>query len=182
MIVPVNQIDPLKEAFYKVFTSRSPFESAGRDAFSVKAVLYPTSVLYLEVEQFQALVCALEETKELEFYISMVEFEPEHRVWDVKENSHWACRSPTFEEYYECAEIYIESALYSVSGSWGILQSHEQHALLVCHDELWASFERYYPDWRKDYIRFVNFWREVESQGVNVEWLKPFLSHLTKRP
>ena len=181
MIEPVTQTAPLKEAFHQVFNSRSPFDPAGRDEFPVKAVLYPTSVYYLEVEQFQALMRALEDCGEEEFYISMVEFEPEERVWGVGENSHWLCRKPALEEY-ERVELYIENALYSVSGSWGVLQSHEEHALLVCHDALWVSFERYYPDWRKDYTEFIDYWKEVGSDGVNVEWLNPFLSHLTKSP
>jgi hypothetical protein len=44
MIEPVTHIAPLKEALYKVFNSRSPFAPAGRDEFSVKEVLYPTSI------------------------------------------------------------------------------------------------------------------------------------------
>jgi hypothetical protein len=45
-----------------------------------------------------------------------------------------------------------------------------------------ASFERYYPDWRKDYGEFVEYWKGIEGEGFNVEWLKPFLAHLTKSP
>ena len=181
MIEPVTDIAPLKEAFYKVFNSRSPFDPAGRDEFPVKAVLYPTSVYYLEVEQFKALMRAIEDCGEEEFYISMVEFEPEQRVWSNEENNHWVCRKPTLEEY-ERVELYIENAMYSVNGSWGVLQSHEEHALLVCHGTLWESFEKYYPDWRKDYSEFIDYWKEIESEGINVEWLKPFLAHLTKSP
>jgi hypothetical protein len=179
MIEPVTDIAPLREAFYKVFSSRSPFDPAGRDEFSVKAVLYPTYGSHLEVKQFQALTRALADCGEHEFYISMVEWEPERRVWDVEENSHWLCWQSTLEEY-KGAEIYLENALYSTRGSWGVLLSHEDHALLVCHDELWESFENCYPDWRKDYAEFINYWKEVESEGVNVDWLKSFLSHLTK--
>ena len=181
MIEPVTDIALLGEAFYQVFNSRSPFAPAGRDVFPVKAVLYPTFGYYLEAEQFQALMRALEDCGEREFYISMVEFEPENRVWDVGENSHWLCRNPTLEEYAR-VELYIENALYSVSGSWGVLQSHEDHALLVCRDELWETFEKHYPEWRKGYGEFIGYWKEVESKGVNVEWLKPFLAHLTRSP
>ena len=181
MIEPVTDIAPLKEAFYKVFNSRSPFDPTSRDEFPVKAVLYPTSVYYLEVEQFKALMRAIEDCGEEEFYISMVEFEPEQRVWSTEENNHWVCRKPTLEEY-ERVELYIENAMYSVNGSWGVLQSHEEHALLVCHGTLWESFEKYYPDWRKDYSEFIDYWKEIESEGINVEWLKPFLAHLTKSP
>jgi hypothetical protein len=181
MIKPLTDISNLRETFYKVFNSLSPFDPAGRDEFPVRAVLYPTSVYYLEVEQFQALMHALGECGEREFYISMVEWEPESRVWDTKENSHWLCLNPAFEEY-EKISLYIENAMYSVSGLWGILQSHEEHALLVCHDELWESFQKHYPNWRQDYVEFIEYWKEVEDRDVDVGWLKPFLAHLTKSP
>lgn len=144
--------------------------------------MYPTSVYYLEAEQFLDLMAALRERGEQEFYISMIESEPEQRVWGTSEKSHWLCRTPTLEEY-EKLDLFIENALYSVNGSWGVLISHEHYALLVCDSELWESFQKYYPAWQKDYTEFIDYWKEVESGGVKVsQWLNPFLAHLTKSP
>lgn len=181
MIKSVSDITPLRKAFYQVFASRSPFDPAGRDEFPVRALIYPTWGYYLEAEQFQALMGALGNCGEAEFYISMVEYEPENRVWNAGEDNHWLCLNPSFEEYMQL-DLFIENGLYSVNGSWGLLLSHEDHALFVCRDELWQSFERNYPEWRKDYAEFVDYWKAVENRGVDVKWLHPFLAHLTKAP
>ena len=181
MIEPVTDAAPRRKAFYQVFNSRSPVQPAGRDEFPVRALLYPTDCRFLEGVQFRALMGALEDCGEREFYLSMVEFQPERRVWGGGENNHWLCRNPTFDEY-EQTDVYIENALYSVNGSWGVLLSHEDHALVVCHEALWQSLERRYPDWRKGYDEFIDYWKEVESRGVNVDWINPFLSHLTRPP
>lgn len=179
MIKQTNDTARLREAFYRVFRSRDPFSAAGHEELPVRVVLYPTYGYYLETQQFQALIGALHDCGEREFFISMVEAEPEPRNWDSKEFTHWVCEKPTLEEYMSIG-VFIENALYSPSGSWGILLSHEDHALLVCQPSFWDAFQSRYPNWRQDLEQFIELWRFHEKErDVDVGWLEPLLDHLT---
>lgn len=185
MIKPATDIRQLREAFYKVFKSQSPFTPAGQEEFHVRMVLYPTNVYYLKVKQFQALMGAVYESGEREFFISLVETETDpfsSQSWNTEWYSHWMCEAPTFEEYMN-VDLPIENAIYSVNGSWGVLVSHECHALLVCKPSFWDAFQSQYPDWRQDKEQFIELWHFHEKErGVDISWLQPLLTHLTPSP
>jgi hypothetical protein len=66
-----------------------------------------------------------------------------------------------------------------MQATWGILISHEDHALVVSDDRFWGGFSRAYPTWGDDREQFVATWREYGRSGVDVAWLGPFLDHLT---
>lgn len=178
MIEPTTNTKRLREAFYRIFKSRDPFEPTSQEAFPLRVVLYPTDVYYLTGEQFGALMGALHDCGEREFFVSMVESEPEARNWNTDENRHWVCKEPSFDEYMNI-ELFLENAIYSSSGSWGILISHEHHALLVCHSSFWKAFQKRYPNWEQDQIEFINNWYTNEKEtGCDIGWLNPFLAHL----
>jgi hypothetical protein len=177
MIERITDTTGLRSLFYSVFDSRSPFVAAGRPEFPVRAVLYPTWSYHLDERQFQAFKAALDAKGEDAFIYSTVEGEPEERVW-TGAWEHWRCSDLTLDEYWHTG-IPIESAHYSARGEWGILLSHEDHALLVCDHRFWDAFRRFYPTWRDDRTDFVALWREHERNGVDISWLQPFLDHLT---
>lgn len=185
MIKPATDIERLREVFYRVFKSRDPFSPAGREEFPVRVMLYPTYGYYLETEQFRALIGAVHESGEREFFISLVEAETDpfsFQSWGPGWDSHWVCQEPTLEEYMKTI-LPVENAIYSSSGSWGILVSHEDHALLVCHPTFWDAFQRLYPNWRQDLEQFIELWHYHERErGIDVGWLKPFLDHLVPAP
>jgi hypothetical protein len=180
MISTAIDIARLREVFFRIFNSRNPFEPAGQEDFAVRAILFPTDVYYLDSSQFQALMGAMRDCGENFFFLSMVESEPDSRNWAVDESIHWLCEEPTYEEYRN-VDIYIENALYSSDGKWGILISHEQHALLVCYPSFWDAFRSQYPSWENDKDKFIESWHLNEKEtGCNIEWLNPFLAHLTE--
>lgn len=183
MIKHTTDTSPLKEAFYKAFKSPKPFAPVGQEQMVVKAVLYPTNVYYLELDQFNALTTALKICGENEFFISLTETESdlfEKATFDDGEYKHWICKMTDFEEYMSI-DLFMENAIYSSKGTWGVLMSHESHALLVCDESFWNEFQKSYPDWEDNLKEFTNLWQTYNSErGVNIEWLQPFISHLTK--
>jgi hypothetical protein len=182
MIRPVTNTQRLKNIFYQVFNSRDPFSPVAQEMFPIRVILFPTIVHHLEPRQFQALLEAARKTGDEKFYISMLEFEPEERNWDGSEFTHWECERPTIEEY-RSSELYLDNAMYSENGTWGVITSHECHGLLICQQPFWDVFQSYYPDWENDATNFVNFWRSLERErGVDIGWLQPFLDHLFPKP
>ena len=175
MIEQIIDTFELKEKFSIIFRSTNPFLDAGQVAFPIKAVIYPTYGYYLTKYQFDALKYANESIGSTEFYISQVEYKPSD---PFIRGEHWKCINPSFEEYYDIS-IGMENAIYSTNGSWGLLISHEDHALLVSNIEFWEVFKNQYPNWAKDYLSFLNYWRDLE---IGEKWLENFCSKLTVKP
>lgn len=178
MIQTFDDFGLLKESFYRVFKSHNPSEPAGREELPIKAVLFMTDSYHLEQHQFYALANTLRARGESEFFITETEgagdpFDPTN-----PKRGSWICVNPTFAEYAG-VPTGIENAVYSKSGSWGILLSHELHGLLVCGHQFWSTFQKWYPLWEHDVKEFVEFWRANEEEhGSEHEWLRPLLSHL----
>lgn len=176
MIKSITDTTRLHEAYHRVFRSRDPFTPAGQPEMPVRVILFPTDNYRLTAEQFRALTNTLLDCGEREFFVSEIEVEPD--PFDA--GDHWICEEPSFSEYTDLL-IVIENALYSSSGSWGILLSHELHALLVCRQSFWDAFKKRYPNWKRDQDEFIESWQYNEKElGSDVKWLKPFLAHLTQ--
>jgi hypothetical protein len=176
MIERIVSTKELKEAFFRIFGSTDPFIPAGHPDVPIKAVLYPTESYHLSKQQFQALIKASLVYDERVFFIS--EIEGNSNPFD--KGFHWICNEPTFTEYTNLP-IGIENAIYSKSGKWGLLLSHELHALLVCDIPFWETFQQLYPEWKFDQEKFIKDWESKEKEfGSNIGWLKPFISHLTR--
>ena len=176
MIKILEDSNRARLAFHKVFSSTNPFEPAGRVDIPVRAVLFPTDSYHLDHTQFEALTSAAQTAR---FFISEMEsidpFDP-HAPWKRK---HWECTNLTFEEYSSLV-IGVDNALYSENGSWGILLSHELHALLVCDEPFWQVFKDQYPNLEQNFEEFIEYWRGIrEDVGTETQWLTPFVSHLT---
>jgi len=175
MIKQADKPSLLSQIFHYVFRSYNPFTSAGQLNMPVRIVLYPTYGYYLNSEQFQALTSTLNDCGEQEFFISEVEAEPDPFVTSY----HWVCKSPSFSEYMNLS-LSTENALYSANGLWGILVSHEDHALLVCQPNFARFFQAHYSHWKQDLEKFVQNWQQNEKElGSDIRWLEEFLNHLS---
>jgi hypothetical protein len=175
MIEKITHAKNLEKACSRVFSSTDPFSSAAQSHLPVKAVIYPTYGYYLTELQFNALIYANKAMGSNEFFISQVEYGYNN---SFVEGEHWRCIDPSFKEYSEVS-IGLENAIYSVDGTWGILISHEDHALWASSVEFWGAFKSHYPDWIKDYFSFLEKWKNLT---VDKNWLKDFLNGLTVKP
>lgn len=180
MIRILDNTDQAKIAFQKLFSSTDPFDPAGRTEFSVRAVLFPTDSYHLDSEQFEALIRAARNGHESNFFISEMESSDPFDLNARWKRKHWLCTDPTFEEYSSLM-IGVDNALYSTSGSWGVLLSHELHGLLVCQEPFWRGFANNYPNWKDDLGEFVSYWDRIRGEaGTETKWLDPFITNLTQ--
>lgn len=178
MIRRVTETKVLSQAYNRIFKSLNPFSPAVQIEVPVRRVLYPTYGYHLDANQYQALTKALIDCGEKEFYISILEYERKYNG-PFTEGDHWVCELSNYLEYAELP-IVLENALYSTNGMWGILISHELHALLACHPRFWEAFRKYYPNWKQDQDRFVEEWKyNHNTYGSDISWLDDFLDSLT---
>jgi hypothetical protein len=59
---------------------------------------------------------------------------------------------------YEQEDIIIENAIYSSHGNWGIIISHEEHAVLGGHKQCIETFKAAYPDYINDQKSLYKPW------------------------
>lgn len=160
-------------SFHRVFEHKDPFSSEGVTSLPIRVVLFPTDGYHLTETQFNAMKSAAKAIDETYFYVCETEVEY------LEKANTWLCDSPTYAEY-SSVFVGIENAVFSADSHWGLIISHELHALLVCNDVFWENFRRAYPTLNKDYLEFVEYWEENEAAlGSNIDWLKPFLQQLT---
>src|SRR5207247_7475531 len=86
---------------------------------------------------------------------------------------HWIGRDVPYE-VYTALGLTLENALYSPSGQWGVLISHEQHALVAGTAAFVSALRACYPNWRSDVKRLRERWRNNDRSG----WVGPVLARV----
>jgi len=70
----------------------------------------------------------------------------------------------------------LENALYSREGRWGVLISHEMHALIAGSEGFMNALTKQYPGWTND----VQLLREAWAGNPNGEWLEAIVNRAVK--
>lgn len=68
----------------------------------------------------------------------------------------------------------LENALYSRNGTWGVLISHEMHALIGGNEEFMTALSEQHPRWAEDLSRLREYWAENQ----NATWLEDVVYRL----
>jgi hypothetical protein len=122
-----SDISKLKNIFSKVFINNDPFDKMFSSSIESKMILYPTNGYHLSKEQY----CALIRTNEIfgykSFYVSEIEGEPfkKNDPCKIHPQQHFELDITTSYDEYEKLTIILENALYSHTGTWGVIISHE---------------------------------------------------------
>lgn len=164
-----KDLSAIRSAWEQVFCSNDPFVWPFRPRFMSGRIFYPTDGYHLTKLQFQAVGEALKQTGETGFFLSVVESEGLSfldRGW-----GHWVCESPSYEEYTQMP-LTLENAIYSREGRWGVLISHEMHAVIAGSAEFMAALSGQYREWSND-LRLL---RQAWSGNPNAGWLELVLS------
>jgi hypothetical protein len=163
-------------AFEAVFHTADPFGCPFRDEVEVRDLLYPVG-FRLDEEEFRAVAEAAGKLGEGRAFLSEVEGYSGSR-WAAR--NHWEIDLSEYPYPQLASQGFIdvmENAIYSTAGTWGLLISHEQHAL-VGGPPLFVSSLRGQLD--RDHLgNFLSFWREnLERFQSDLSWLAPLLKHL----
>lgn len=180
----IKEIDELKQlhlAFNKIFKTNDSFSEVFTNSIKHRIVLCPTNGYYLEKQQFNALMNAALHVGDDRFYLSEIEGNSFERVENNESQydfGHWevACETK-YEEYLE-APVVLENAMYSRNTKWGVIVSHESHAIIGGNNEFIEKFKEVYPDWKDGLNNFIGQW-EYNQQNYNsdIGWLPNFLRY-----
>jgi hypothetical protein len=176
-----NNVGALKNVFYKIFCNNDPFEQMFISSISHKIILYPTNGYHLSEKQFLALVRTIQRIGEHSFYLSEVEGQAfiENGANSIHPDKHLELNIDTTYNEYKNETFIFENALYSRNGKWGVIISHEDHAVLGGCEKFISIFKRLYPDWKKDQEKFkeaFEYWGKLSKKDLS--WVSNFLRYI----
>ncbi|MBJ6362338.1 hypothetical protein ACFOQM_13655 [Paenibacillus sp. GCM10012307] len=182
-IVNIENVKILESNFLKVFKNKDPFDDdVYADNIQAKLLLFPTEGYYLQKEQFKALIQSITHIGEEQFYISEIEGDCFSTLLsnDSYESGHWVGKNSSSYEEYTNLPIVLESAIYSTNGSWGILISHEGHAILGGSKEFVEKIQIVYSYDESCKQRFIEQWeRNQKEYNSNIDWIYAFLKQFS---
>lgn len=170
-LTEATDLPAIRSAWQCVFSTNDAFAWPFREAIEVGRVFYPTDGCHLTREQYSAIVSAIQSVGDTGFILSVVESEGLSfldRSW-----GHWLCDLLPYEAYSE-VHLTLENALYSRDGQWGVLVSHEMHALIGGTEAFMTALGDHYQGWADD-LRML---RESWSNNANAAWLEPTISRM----
>lgn len=162
----------MAEAWRTIFRSIDPFAWPFAEDIKSFRVFYPTDGYHLTKSQLEALLSVLGAEREANFFLSIVESEDLdflNRSW-----GHWSCLAPSYQEY-SSVSITLENALFSVTGDWGVLVSHEMHALVGGDEQFLQQLDKEYKVFESDARKLRKDWRD----HPNGEWVNQLFDHGT---
>lgn len=175
MSLEQETIKRMRSTYVQLFNGNDPFTEVFTDKLPSRLILCPTEGYFLTEEQYLALITTMEIIGESSFFISEVEGEP-----DVFSNrGHWQINVDTPYEEYCRSPIYVENAIYSEAGNWGLIISHEEHALFGGSHYVTRIFKDNLPNWEDGRTQFNQKWEYNKKEyGSEMGWIPGLLSHI----
>jgi hypothetical protein len=172
----LSEADFLREAkpsFDRVFAAAAPFGEPFAPVMEARAILFP-----VHYQMGRALARAIRKGStrlhESSFYFSVLE-RPQAEEQDRP--YHWHIPFDQLREYDALGYPFVvENAIYSTSGTWGLIFSHEHHAIIGGPA---AFVEGVTKSGDKQAERFVKAWKENQDRfGSKLDWLPRLLVHV----
>lgn len=155
LIQRINNLDELRKAWMSVFVSADPFSDPLSESVKGRLLFYPTYGYHLGKKQYDAFAKTARALHESGFYLSIVEYTRGF----LTRGENYFCQFPLYDEY-ERIHLVLENAIYSMRGTFGILISHENHAIVGGSTDFILELKKNYPDWQEDRRRLLEEWRK----------------------
>ena len=158
-----------RSALSTAFKSLDPFDEPLQEALADRLILYPAVGYELPDAWFEALTRAAATVGEPSAYHAAVEGETGFELEDVWELG----LTPDTLRWFETSATdgsrtpIVENAIWSTSGSWGLLISHRQHVVLGGPPAFVEHVRRSIPEADEHAIRFA---REMLRYSENASW------------
>ena len=170
-----DKTNSAQAAFKQVFKSNNPFNEMFTENISDKLLICPTEGYFLSKMQFESLLKTIIDVGDTVAYVSITETE----TMFSGDSDNWQMDTSLTYEEYSNAEIYLENAIYSSKGDWGILISHEDHAAVGGNSQFINTFKSHYQSWESDISHFRDLWTYNQKKyKANLGWISGFKMHL----
>ncbi len=144
-IEKIEASDEIRQAWKEIFAGIDPCEDSFQLTVEKKMLLYPLVAFYLNDDQYPAFISTLKELGESAFIISEVEWGDDF----FERGANWLCKLPTDAEYCKIPHN-LHTAIYSLKGTFGMLISDADHAIVGGTADFIDTFKKHYPKWEED--------------------------------
>lgn len=166
-----------RAALNSVFRTFNPFGTPVADQVRQRAILFPIAYM-LDKDQFDALFDAAHAVGDETVCVSVTEGRDKLvKRGDVLD---WQVQRWEYEEYRDLPTIgVLENAIFSPRGTWGLLISHEQHAIVAGELLFMRTLAAEFPGYNSASARFLEYWKfEQKRSGADIAWLMPLFTHI----
>lgn len=164
-----NSEEWLRAAWKSIFAGRDPFADSLQAHLQRCGMFFPTDGYHLTDEQYASVMSAARAVGDSQFVVSEVEYADDF----FRRGRHWLCPADDLRSYLELPLV-LENAVYSPAGKWGVLVSHEQHAIIGGVSLFCRSIK--YDGWERDRAALLSAWSRSEHRG----WLEPLLDRYNR--
>ncbi len=155
-IEPITGKSCIRKSWQRLFKSNDPFSVPFRPEIEACIIFPFTEGCALTLAQYEAIITAARTLGDQGFILSEVEWKGDF----FERGKHWWCEFPRHEDYLIQAPI-LENALYSLHSRWGVLISHEWHAMVGGSETFMMNVDKMYPEWRAAIIDLIESWEKV---------------------
>lgn len=171
-------------ALHRVFAREDPWHEPFADGVEVRRLLYPiySGLRDLDYPLRDALVSVANGLGEDRFYLSIIERPPPESKWSWRQDWHWYVPLSEIADYASLNYAFaVDHVLYSPGGRWGLMKSHEDHALLGGEAVFFEAMREAIPGFDNigQVQHFLSDWRYYKTEyGADVSWIPDLLSHV----
>lgn len=155
-------VDDIRAAWNRIFVDNNPFSFPFADWIKALVVLFPTYGYHLDRAQYDAVMATARDLGDTRYFLGSVEYTGDF----FEQGEWWSCDDPPYERYAELP-LTLENAFFSQSGTWGVIVSHEDHALAAGANEFLYRLSRRYQRWSREHDALLEYWSKLE----NSSWL-----------
>ena len=171
-------------ALHRVFAYEDPWHEPFANGVEVRRLLYPVhaGLRDLDYPLLDALVSVATRLEDDGFYVSIIERPTPDSEWSRRDDWHWYLPFAEIEAYGSLGDaLSLERTLYSPSGRWGLMISHEDHALLGGEAVFFEAMREAIPGFDNigQVQHFLSDWRYYNAEtGADVSWIPDLLTHV----
>lgn len=178
-ITETEKILEAEKAFFKIFKSNNPENQPFQSTIKEKCIISPVDY-ELCPDLFNSIADSALTINERKGCITITEGLSN---FNYREAHHWIV---DMEEYpYEILlkdEQWLavaENAIYSLNGSWGIIISNDQFAIIGGSIEFMNNFRVKYRNLQNSIKEFFRYWKlEQKTFNVDVSWIPSLIHHV----
>lgn len=180
--------DRLRESYMRIFTSNNPFENCFSKNIKEINLLFPVDGYKLTKEQYDALLFVIREIyRDEEVFVSEIEAESIEDIFRPNNDDfkyvlkHWTIDLSTSYDEYAAMDINVENAIYSSKNNWGIIISHEEHAVIGGDTKFLKVFKTKFAEIDNSFESFQRYWEfNRKYYNSDMEWYDRFIKSLKR--
>lgn len=183
-----TSFDRLKESYMRIFTSNNPFEDCFSKDIKKVNLLFPVDGYKLTKEQYDTLILAVRDIYvDEEVFVSEIETESMGDIFRPNNDDskyvlkHWSIDLSTSYDEYVGMDINVENAIYSSKNNWGIILSHEEHAVIGGDAKFLDVFKTIHAEFDNSIESFQEYWEyNKKHYNSDMEWYDGFIQSLKR--